>query len=220
MASEQTAFFTAQAGDYPDALVISFRDVTPGSVATMRYWDFGDRTPIVLGEASINHTYAQAGIYTVNMTTVIGPTLDTPASVAVSSLEISVGDPLAEFATEGAVWSRADRRHGAPVAVEARGEVMSRSKSAALFARFTARADSKDPLTVNFENTSTGAPVFQRWAFGDGKQSTDANTAHTYAAAGNYKVRLEVRDSAGASNVAELRIAVGEADMTAETPRG
>ena len=49
------------------------------------------------------------------------------------------------------------------------------------------------PLTVSFTNQST--PFYERseWDFGDGNTSTQANPTHTYAAAGDYTVRLRVR---------------------------
>jgi len=47
----------------------------------------------------------------------------------------------------------------------------------------------KAPLTVNFQNLSTGAVSYQ-WNFGDGNTSTSVNPVHTYTVTGNYTVRL------------------------------
>lgn len=45
------------------------------------------------------------------------------------------------------------------------------------------------PLTVVFNNTSTGSPVYS-WDFGDGSTSQLLNPSHTYTSAGNYPITL------------------------------
>lgn len=54
----------------------------------------------------------------------------------------------------------------------------------------------KPPLTVNFNNTSTGA-VSYNWDFGDGGTSTLRNPAHTYTTNGSFTVRLIVTNANG-----------------------
>ena len=55
------------------------------------------------------------------------------------------------------------------------------------------------PLTVQFNDTSTGIPIFWSWNFGDGslENATLQNPIHTYSMAGNYSVSLNVSNSAG-----------------------
>jgi beta propeller repeat protein len=53
------------------------------------------------------------------------------------------------------------------------------------------------PLSVQFNDTSTGAPTQWFWNFGDGANSTEQNTTHTYSAAGNYTVNLTVNNTNG-----------------------
>ncbi len=54
----------------------------------------------------------------------------------------------------------------------------------------------KPPLTVNFQNTSTGAVSWQ-WNFGDGGTSTIQNPSHTYTNYGDYTVTLIATNSSG-----------------------
>lgn len=53
------------------------------------------------------------------------------------------------------------------------------------------------PLTVAFTDTSTGLPTSWAWDFGDENTSESKNTTHTYSAAGNYTVTLQVSNLNG-----------------------
>jgi PKD repeat protein len=67
-----------------------------------------------------------------------------------------------------------------------------------LCARFTATPSSGEaPLTVQFADTSTGAPTSWKWDFGDGGSSAAQSPAHTYTAAGVYTVTLTVTNGTG-----------------------
>lgn len=55
------------------------------------------------------------------------------------------------------------------------------------------------PATFQFANTTSGS-VSQRWDFGDGATSTDANPNHVYNTFGKYTVRLIVTGSNGCSD--------------------
>ena len=55
---------------------------------------------------------------------------------------------------------------------------------------FTAPTDVCIGATASFTNTSTPAPASVLWNFGDGNTSTTLNPTHTYAAPGNYLVKL------------------------------
>lgn len=63
---------------------------------------------------------------------------------------------------------------------------------------------------VFFTNTSEGGEgdLTYSWNFGDNTSSNEANPEHTYAAAGQYTVRLTVTDENGQSDVATARITV------------
>lgn len=66
------------------------------------------------------------------------------------------------------------------------------------FANFTGSPTSGTaPLTVQFNDTSTGSPTIWLWDFGDGRSSTAQNASHTYASAGTYAVNLTVANAAG-----------------------
>jgi gliding motility-associated-like protein len=57
----------------------------------------------------------------------------------------------------------------------------------------------KPPLTVNFNNLSTGAASYV-WNFGDGNTSTQRNPVHTYTATGLYTVTLIATSATGCSD--------------------
>lgn len=65
-------------------------------------------------------------------------------------------------------------------------------------------AQQPSSLSVDFSDTSTGAPTTWAWDFGDGTSSTERNPTKTYAAAGAYTVQLTVANSAGQASVAHL----------------
>lgn len=57
------------------------------------------------------------------------------------------------------------------------------------------------PLTVQFNDTSSGNSTSWNWDFGDGNTSTLKNPTHTYNAVGAYTVKLNVSNSDGSSNM-------------------
>gem|GEM_PF-1747685 len=57
------------------------------------------------------------------------------------------------------------------------------------------------PLSVSFNDTSSGEPTHWNWTFGDGSVSHEENPVHTYKGVGRYTVTLEVSDSDGRSDV-------------------
>ncbi|MDR7664279.1 PKD domain-containing protein [Methanosarcina sp. Z-7115] len=67
-------------------------------------------------------------------------------------------------------------------------------------ASFTSDATSGNvPLNVAFTDKSSGTPTKWKWTFGDGTNSTQQNTTHTYSAAGNYTVSLKATNAAGSN---------------------
>ena len=76
---------------------------------------------------------------------------------------------------------------------------------------FETEVDESDPLTITFIDTSDpGDGDIDRWewTFDDGASSTEERPTHTYAAAGEYRVRLTVRTDVGSDSRAIL-ITVG-----------
>lgn len=53
------------------------------------------------------------------------------------------------------------------------------------------------PLTVNFQDISTGCPTGWLWDFGDGTTSTAQHPSHEYAGPGTYEVSLTVSNAKG-----------------------
>ena len=69
------------------------------------------------------------------------------------------------------------------------------------------------PLEVNFTDLSENSPFLSwEWDFGDGANSTDQNTTHTYEVYGIYNVTLTVTNYGGNSNITK-DITVGKQDQ-------
>lgn len=71
------------------------------------------------------------------------------------------------------------------------------------------------PLTVEFEDLSTGTPTSWTWDFGDGGSSTVQNPQHVYTLPGVYSVSLTVVNASGG---VERRTRIGY--ITVEAPPG
>ena len=56
------------------------------------------------------------------------------------------------------------------------------------------------PLTVNFQDLTTGSPQQWNWDFGDGGTSNQQNPFHTYTAPGAYTVTLIVQNATGCAD--------------------
>ena len=81
-----------------------------------------------------------------------------------------------------------------------------------------------EPLTVTFENHTTGAASFN-WSFGDNNTSTTTSPVHTYNSQGNYPVTLVVTSLGGCSdtlnNLATIKVHHSPvADFTVEPGLG
>ena len=69
-------------------------------------------------------------------------------------------------------------------------------------ANFTANTtNGYAPLTVQFNDTSTGNPTSWNWNFGDNTTSTLQNPTHTYNAVGAYTVTLNATNSIGSNKL-------------------
>ncbi|MDP3396887.1 MAG: DUF3821 domain-containing protein [Methanoregula sp.] len=64
------------------------------------------------------------------------------------------------------------------------------------------------PLTVAFNDTSTGSPVSWEWSFGDNTSSTEQNPVHTFQKPQVNNVRLKVANSGGLTNQTMQQIVV------------
>jgi PKD repeat protein len=70
------------------------------------------------------------------------------------------------------------------------------------------------PLSVAFEDLSSGGPTSWSWSFGDGATSTLRNPVHQYTSAGTRDVRLTVSNSAGTNSL----LRVGYVQVSAPLP--
>jgi len=91
-----------------------------------------------------------------------------------------------------------------------------------LHANFTANVRSGTaPLTVQFNDISTGNPASWSWTFGDGATSTDQHPVHTYTIAGTYTVNLTVSNAYGSDEKSVIDyITVGHGTVSITTSGG
>jgi PKD repeat protein len=94
-------------------------------------------------------------------------------------------------------------------------------------ANFTAAPISgKAPLTVVFNDTSSGFPTSWFWDFGDGTTSAGQHPVHEYGAAGNYTVSLTATNEDGSDTetrpdyIIVAPVILPVADFTANTTSG
>jgi uncharacterized repeat protein (TIGR01451 family) len=81
------------------------------------------------------------------------------------------------------------------------------------------------PLTVQFTDTSTGAPTAWSWSFGDGGTSSSRNPSHQYTVAGTYTVGLTATNSGGSNTATKsgyitVTVAPPVADFTGSPTNG
>ena len=69
------------------------------------------------------------------------------------------------------------------------------------------------PLTIAFNDRSTGSPSTWSWDFGDGTTSTDQSPSHTYTAAGKYNVSLSISDGTNSDNTTKNEIVWATAEQ-------
>ena len=62
-------------------------------------------------------------------------------------------------------------------------------------AKYVATPDPQNPMTLRFEDQSTGQISLWQWSFGDGATSTQQNPVHTYSEGGTYFVCLTISNS-------------------------
>ena len=82
---------------------------------------------------------------------------------------------------------------------------------------FNATVGSTIGMSSSGSNDPDGSISSYTWNFGDGSTSNQANSTHSYAAAGNYTVTLTVTDNEGASDSATTTAFITEAPNNAPT---
>lgn len=83
----------------------------------------------------------------------------------------------------------------------------------AAMASFTVTADTNDWKIFTFNNLSINGTTYI-WDFGDNSTSIEFEPIHTYAAAGTYIVKLEVKGDVGDSSIVEQTIEVIDPDAS------
>lgn len=128
-----------------------------------------------------------------------------------SSVTISDGAETADFTLTvdlNFLLANPTKKYAIGVGVTANGKGLGAASTAVILidpafllptASFTTTVGTR---TVNFSNTSLNAATYS-WDYGDGTPvSTDKATAHTYAAAGTYTIKLTVSGALGDFNKA------------------
>ena len=132
---------------------------------TSYFWQFGDG--ITSTEKNPNHTYAMVGTYSVALQAKNNQT----GGYGIWDGYITV--------TNGYVPE--------PTPTPVPGDIIPSFN--------ISRTSGSVPLTVQFNDTSSGNPIVWLWDFGDGEISTLKNPEHIYNAPGKYSVSLLVQNS-------------------------
>lgn len=151
---------------------VRFHDESTGH-PTRWSWSFGDGT--TSSEQHPVHTYTASGIYTVTLVAENekGPVAKTERKF-ISVWGSTPSKPVANF-----VVDRAQGETYFPVTYDGTG------------------VSGTAPLSVRFNDTSTGYPEERVWSFGDGATSHEQNPEHRYTGEGTFTVTLLVRNSYG-----------------------
>jgi PKD repeat protein len=212
------AFQDKSTGD-PDAWSWDFGDGRTGSrqSPTHTYAEAGEyQVTLTVTTADSSATKTR----TVTVDPVPAPTSDFGSDQDAGSLEVrftdtSSGDPDAwrwDFG-DGRTGSRQNPTHTYAEAGEYQvkltasnvggsdsktGTVTVKSVPSAT-ADFTAEQDA-GTLVVRFSDDSTGKPTSWSWDFGDGDTGSRQNPTHTYAEAGDYQVKLTIKNAGGSDS--------------------
>ncbi len=151
------------------------------SLAAFTYfWDFGDGSTST--DQNPMHTYADDGVYTVQLTVISSNGCEAHACEVVCTYN---GGNIDTFyygcqAMFAVTWGGANPAGGF------------------------------DPLILQFLNLSFGAIDSIQWAFGDGAGSTELNPVHTYDTAGLYTVTLHIWTLDGCESEIAMQVYAGD----------
>jgi PKD repeat protein len=157
--------------------------------ASTYLWDFGDGATST--DASVTHTYAQTGVYTVQLhaTTADGCEIHTCEVI------FPFNGPVDTF------WYGCQAMFATGYFIDSTGNPGG---------GFDPNGNPLDPLTVSFIDLSLGAVTSWAWSFGDGSTSTEQNPTHTYAQNGLYVVSLSITTLDGCESEIAFEICAGD----------
>jgi len=138
-----------------------------------------------------------------------------------TSDDVSVSSPSWNPSNDGLANVRVDmlaKRSDGSMAAGTHGRGMFFStgftSTAPLNAAFTPdKTSGVFPLTISFNDRSTGSPSTWSWDFGDGTTSTDQSPSHTYTAAGKYNVSLSISDGTNSDSTTKNEIVWATAEQ-------
>ena len=138
-----------------------------------------------------------------------------------TSDDVSVSSPSWNPSNDGLANVRVDmlaKRSDGSMAAGTHGRGMFFStgftSTAPLNAAFTPdKTSGVFPLTIAFNDRSTGSPSTWSWDFGDGTTSTDQSPSHTYTAAGKYNVSLSISDGTNSDSTTKNEIVWATAEQ-------
>ncbi len=92
-----------------------------------------------------------------------------------------------------------------PLAVDSRANEPTDKTDSEIVCEFVAKpVQGPSPLTVTFQDLSTGKITHWYWDFGDGSKSRRRQAVHEYPDAGQYSVSLTVKGPAGMSELVRV----------------
>jgi PKD repeat protein len=92
-----------------------------------------------------------------------------------------------------------------PLAVDSRADEPTVENDSEIVCNFIAKpVQGPSPLTVTFQDRSTGKITHWYWDFGDGFKSRRRRPVHEYLKAGQYSLSLTVKGPAGISELVKV----------------
>lgn len=150
---------------------VGFNGGASSGSPTAYQWNFGDGSTATTAGPTTSHTFANAGSYAVKLTV--------EKVSQGGSCDFGICLPETHSVTKLVVVAGTS------------------NELAAKFVHTPAEPASGEPVVFD-AGSSTGAPTFYRWDFGDGSTATDdgPSVQHTFSAAGTYSVTLTVEKPA------------------------
>lgn len=188
-------------------LTVQFTDASTGTI-TSRSWNFGDGGTSTAQNPA--RTYSAAGVYTVTLT-VSGPggsntsiktsyiTVVAPTPTPVTPTPITLTPVTPTPVTPTPVTPTPETPTPVTPTPETPTPVTPTPETPAAAFRMTPEAGVA-PLTVHFEDLSTGMITSWVWSFGNGVNSSTRHPIYTYTVSGVYTVTLNVSGPLGWSS--------------------
>jgi PKD repeat protein len=177
--------------------------VDPDGSITTYAWDFGDGTSA--SGPVVQHTYAQAGTYTVQLTV-----LDAGGLIGQATWAVAVVEPTPTPAPVPPTDTPTPEPTATPTPEPTPGQPPT--------AQIAAPASGLVGEVLTFDGSGSydpdGSITAYAWDFGDGTSASGPEVQHAYAQAGTYTVQLTVTDDGGLTGQAVQQVMIEQPTPT------